>query len=763
MILEGVVDNPRTRQAGLAGVHTVNQYSSMTKAQLIEEIERLRESERRLRDLFENAPFGYQSLDEAGNFIACNETWCRTLGYEREEVLGRNFSEFIHPEYLEVFEEKFPTFKAAGYILGVEFGMVKKDGSEMLVSFDGKIGRDSDGSVIQTHCVLQDITERKESEARLVDSEERYRAYVEHAPNAVFVVNPQGRYIHANQGASRLTGYSIPELLGLAIPDITAPEGLEEALGVFGTLKETGRISSEFPLLRKDGHRVIASLDAVQLPGGDYMAFCSDISKRREAEEALQESNNRYRAFFEHGPDGIVILDPETGRIVEFNDGACHQLGYTREEFGRLSVVDIEAVETADDTSAHIQNIVLQGHDDFETRHRTKQGNIRDVRVMARVIRVGGGSAYHCVWRDITDRKRNEEKLRESEERLRSVLDTSPFPVAVVDSNGEDVVFWSRSAHDLFGHTAPTASEWYQKAYPDPDYRREVIAQWEPALDMARESGRTVNTGEYRVWCSDGSERICELYATVLPQNLIVTFDDVTERKWLEDALRDSRDRLRGLAGELERVREEERTNLARELHDEVGQALTALKMDLETMENELHPGQEHFSGRLGSLIEIALDSVQRVNRMSAELRSPILDVLGLQDAVESEVWEYRQRRGLDVGLEMDLPPLARSRERDLAVYRILQESLSNVRRHAQVSRATVRLKVAGARLVMEVADDGIGITGEQLRDHQSFGLIGMRERAGRFGGRVEIRRRMEGGTLVRAEIPIASPEGMVE
>ena len=149
---------------------------------------------------------------------------------------------------------------------------------------------------------------------------------------------------------------------------------------------------------------------------------------------------------------------------------------------------------------------------------------------------------------DITERKQAEEALRESENRLRATLDAAPFPVVIVDSNDDKVYFWSQSAVSLFGHTAPTASEWYQLAYPDPDYRRQIIERWKPFLDIARESGKPVNTGEYRVACKNGSVRICEIYATFLPDNLIVTFNDITERKQAEEALAESEERFRNIA-----------------------------------------------------------------------------------------------------------------------------------------------------------------------------------------------------------------------
>jgi PAS domain S-box-containing protein len=148
----------------------------------------------------------------------------------------------------------------------------------------------------------------------------------------------------------------------------------------------------------------------------------------------------------------------------------------------------------------------------------------------------------------ITERKQAEEALRNSEAQLRAILDATPFPIALVDFQDNIIDYWSRSALTLFGHTAPTAQEWYQIAYPDPDYRREVIDKWKASLEIANESHQTgVNTGEYRVTCHDGSVRICELYVTFLTDRLVVTFNDITDRKRVEEALRENEAQLRSI------------------------------------------------------------------------------------------------------------------------------------------------------------------------------------------------------------------------
>ena len=142
---------------------------------------------------------------------------------------------------------------------------------------------------------------------------------------------------------------------------------------------------------------------------------------------------------------------------------------------------------------------------------------------------------------DISERKKVEDALKKSEVKLRSTLDATPFPVALVDLNYDTIYYWSKSAIDLFGYASPsTTSEWYQLAYPDPDYRQEVINRWKPFLEKARLTGKVTNAGEYRITCRDGSVRICELYANFFEELLIVTFNNITERKKAEEIMLES-------------------------------------------------------------------------------------------------------------------------------------------------------------------------------------------------------------------------------
>jgi len=172
-------------------------------------------------------------------------------------------------------------------------------------------------------------------------------------------------------------------------------------------------------------------------------------------------------------------------------------------------------------------------------KDKTKEGFIEEINSLKKKIAQLESADSH------RKQQQSDDCLQKSEAELRAILDATPFPVALVDIEDNKINYWSHSATTIFGHTAPTASGWYKLAYPDPDYRNQVIAHWKPALENAKLTGEPVNTGEYQVTCRDGSVRICELYAAFLKDKLIVTFNDITERKQAEKALKESEEKFR--------------------------------------------------------------------------------------------------------------------------------------------------------------------------------------------------------------------------
>jgi signal transduction histidine kinase len=240
---------------------------------------------------------------------------------------------------------------------------------------------------------------------------------------------------------------------------------------------------------------------------------------------------------------------------------------------------------------------------------------------------------------------------------------------------------------------------------------------------------------------------------------------DVTARRHAEERVRESREQLRALAGRLQTVREEEKTRMARDLHDELGQLLTGLKMDLRWLENrlgELPPGDavNPLLDRAVAASELADQTVASVQRIAAELRPGALDRLGLVPALRQEVRRFQERTGIACQAQVDEAAPEATPEVATALYRICQEALTNVSRHAGASQVEVALESRQGDLVLRVSDDGRGLD-EVALGPETLGLLGMTERATLLGGAVSFSRRPEGGTVVSARLPVAGASGV--
>ena len=213
-------------------------------------------------------------------------------------------------------------------------------------------------------------------------------------------------------------------------------------------------------------------------------------------------------------------------------------------------------------------------------------------------------------------------------------------------------------------------------------------------------------------------------------------------------------DQLRALAGRLQSVREEERIRVAREIHDELGQALTGIKLELATLIRELPGDAKQQLNRAESIMKLAHETIQSVRRISTELRPGILDDLGLTAAVEWAAEDFQTRTGTKCQIDLPDADIALDPERATALFRIFQETLTNVARHADATQVDVRLGKENGDLILEVRDNGQGISEEQLSATTSLGILGMRERVLLLGGTLTIRGTPGKGTIVRVVIP---------
>jgi len=227
------------------------------------------------------------------------------------------------------------------------------------------------------------------------------------------------------------------------------------------------------------------------------------------------------------------------------------------------------------------------------------------------------------------------------------------------------------------------------------------------------------------------------------------------ERDRAEREIKNSREQLRNLSAHLQSVREEERTRMAREIHDELGQSLTALKMDVSWLNRRLLEEDAAFQDKLAAMEEIIDRTIQTVQKLSGELRPGILDDLGLAAAIEWQAQEFQNRTGIECEVSLSPEEIILDRDQSTTMFRIFQETLTNVIRHAGATKVEVKLEEQNGGIVLEVTDNGRGITEAEISDPKSFGLIGMRERVDFIGGEVTVAGFPNKGTRITVTLPL--------
>ncbi|HDZ16818.1 MAG TPA: PAS domain S-box protein [archaeon] len=262
-------------------------------------------------------------------------------------------------------------------------------------------------------------------------------------------------------------------------------------------------------------------------------------------ERKLKETELRYRTTFEQSPDGIIILDLETTRAVEFNIAICDILGYSREEFAELKVTDYDVIEDPSDTRAHVQKVLQQGRDDFETKLRTKNGDIKDIHVIAKVIELSGKKYFQSIWRDITERKKTERKLKESEEKFKALFENTNDAIFIHD-RGSQFIEVNQTACEKLGYTRKKLLKLAPKDIIPPGFKIDLQAN----IKALQEKGELMIEAEHIT--KDGIIIPVEINSRIFnfggKQTIISVVRDITERKVVEQELKESEEKWRALS-----------------------------------------------------------------------------------------------------------------------------------------------------------------------------------------------------------------------
>jgi PAS domain S-box-containing protein len=597
--------------------------------------------EKGFRFLVEQIPLGYQSLNADGYIIDVNQEWLNIMGYSRKEVLGRRFSNFLTSEYAENFLKNFSLFKKSGEIHGLELEMVKKDGLIIIVSFDGKIGYDKEGVFSQTHCIMSNITERKKMERLLTESEEKYRALVEGASDAMVLVDIQGNVLEVNKQAEKLTGYSKNELLGLHIGRIHPQGEVEKTLSGFKEIVMQGSgLFSNGIILKKNGDTIPVDISGSVIRFADKVivqGIFRDVTEQKKYEKALKEAEEKYRNIYENAMVGIFQSTPE-GRLLNVNP----------------SLAKIHAYESPED-----------------------------------------------MMQDITDVS--------------------------------------------------------MKLYPNPDDRKKWRIQAEEHGVAQGLEMQLYRKDKKKIWVSMNIRAVYDTNGKVLYYEGIV--EDITVRKQAENQLKKSQEKLKSLAARLAETEEDKKQRLAQELHDKLGQNLTAIGINLNIIKSKF-PDEVNKSikSHIDDSIALVGQTAECVRDLMAELRTPVLDDYGLIVAMKWYGEQYAARTGIQVTVQGLEPEPRLERRIEQAMFHIFQEALNNTAKHARATEIVIRIEERNRTIKLIIKDNGIGfdyhrlIESDRRNTSRGWGLMIMTERAETTGGHIRIESAPGKGTMVVIE-----------
>ena len=502
--------------------------------------EALKRSEKRYRLLYDNTPAMLRSVDSEQRLTDVNKRWLQTLGYERDEVIGRKFQEFLTgPSQAFADNEMLPQFFRDGFAENMPYQVVKKNGEILDVLFTAQAERDEHGRIIGSVAVIEDITERKRAELVLRESEERYRTLVEESFDGV-VVDDGHRIIFANSRAAEMVGFDRNDLVGMDFSALTHPD-FHALLRKRSMLRlETVVMPSKYEvkLLRRNGEPFDAEINsrAVEIEGEKYIQnWVRDISDRKKVEMALRESEALYRIITENATDIIVRQGPNDG-VVYVSPSVQEILGYSPDEVTGLPVIDFfhpEELSMAADAVSDVAGD--QGDLLYRFRVRRKDGDYVWLETGGKAITDPATGEYQglvTVSRDITARIKSEEALRASEKKYRELVESISEAIFTIDPSGV-ITYVSPAIESILGFPQEAV---IGRPFSDLVYSNDLIRMSEEFVEAMEEDGypseyRLVSVSGEPRWVQSNSQPYYEGDRLVGIRGVLT---DVTERKLAE-------------------------------------------------------------------------------------------------------------------------------------------------------------------------------------------------------------------------------------
>ena len=602
---------------------------------------------------------------------------------------------------------------------------------------DNYVYRLSSGEIV---AIYNDVTERKQAEAEIV----HLASFPENNPNPIIEINLDSKISYMNPVARLL----FPDMasLGMSHPFLSGAEDLLKAVrdGKTHTMIRQVKIADTW-------WEETVYLDLSR----DNMRFYgTDITERKLAEEKLRESEEKFRSLSETSISGVFANQE---KFIYTNPSFQSWTGYTDAELQSMNFWDCVTPDffnlVRQRGEARLRGERVPDH--YETKLLRKDGSERWIDIAVTMTKLAGIPTVIGIAVDITDRKKVEEALKKSEERFKNMASLLPQVIFEADEKS-NFTFVNRQGLEIFGYSEAEAAGMNVLETIIPQDRSRAMENI-----GARIKGQNSPSNEYTAVRKDGSKFPVTIYASPIMLNsryagMRGILVDITERKNIEIELQASHEEMRALAGNLQMSMEAERKRIARMIHDDLGQTLTALQIDLSVLAKKLPSDHKQLSAKAAAMDKLITLMDEKVKHITTELRPPLLDELGLCAAVELSLHEFSKRTGIRHEAHYDPEDFTLDTDIAIALFRVLQESLTNITRHSAADMVTMHLKKLQDCISLQIKDNGKGIEKRELANKKSIGIIGMRERVASFGGKMRITSPQDGGTVIDVKIPLA-------
>ncbi len=722
------------------------------------EITKRKKSEKALSNI-------YERVSDA--FVAIDKNWCYTyVNKKAGELLEKDPAYLVGKHIWTEFPEDIgqPVYLSYHEAMETQQMIAMEEYYEPYNRwFQNLIYPSADGLSV----FFSDITIRKKALDKIKESEIRFRTLTKNAPVGIFETDANGLTTYVNETWMGFTGMQFEEAMGEGWLNAVHPEDRKKLeTGWYSNSEKDEPSISEYRLVDKKAGVIWVNGNAVPVVDDigvvtGYIGTITDVTAIKNAVELLQkkeETLNKAQNISKVGSwefnlaTGELAWSEEQYRIFELEGEPAETLyqayrnKYHPDDLIKLDEVIKNAIEKAEGFT-------------FEHRILCNDGSIKYISSIGEVILNENGKvvAIKGIGQDITNTKQNELEIIRTHQKIDTLINTVDGIVWEADAKTFQFSFISKKAEEILGYPA---EDWindhqFWASHIHPDDRNWAI---DYCVTCTREKKQ--HDFEYRMIAKDGREIWLRDIVSVIVENdqpvlLRGIMIDITEKKKSEKILEERTEQLRELSSHLQNVREEERMNIAREIHDELGQQLTGLKMDIAWLMKKVGQEDQAIKSKFNDALILVDSTVKSIRRIATELRPSIIDDLGLNAALEWLVSEFTERLNVEIEYENNFDDKNVAPDIAIGLFRILQESLTNIAKHANASKIKISIIKEPDAIKLLIADNGIGFDSTTKPSQLSFGLLGIKERTHMLKGAHSIFTKPGKGTKIEIRIPL--------